>query len=68
MNLKIYRVVSDFFHRYFSDEEAVILFILFILFFVIIYTFGSTLAPLFTAVILSYLLSTLVDKLQSFTL
>jgi putative permease len=66
MRLKIYRVVSDFFHRYFSDEEAVILFILFILFFVIIYTFGSTLAPLFTAIILSYLLSPLVDKLQSF--
>jgi len=66
MSLKIYRVVSDFFYRYFSDEEAVILFILFVLFFVLIYTFGSILTPLFAAIILSYLLSPLVDKLQSY--
>ena len=62
--MKIYRVVSDFFHRYFSDEEAVILFILLVLCIVLIYAFGTILAPLFAAVILSYLLSPLVDRLQ----
>lgn len=64
--MKIYQVVSDFFHRYFSDEEAVILFLLAALFFIVIYFFGNTLAPLFAAIIMSYLLAPVVDKLQSF--
>lgn len=66
MNLKIYRVVTDFFHRYFSDEEAVILFLLFIICFALIYAFGGILTPLLAAVILSYLLSPLVDRLQAY--
>ncbi|EAR08245.1 AI-2E family transporter [Reinekea blandensis] len=66
MTLKIYRVVSDFFHRYFSDEEAVIVFLLFLICFILIYMFGGILTPLLAAVILSYLLSPLVDKLQSY--
>ncbi|WP_230390444.1 AI-2E family transporter [Reinekea sp. G2M2-21] len=64
--MKIYRVVSDFLHRYFSDEEAVILFLLFVIAIALIYAFGSILTPLFAAVILSYLLSPLVDKLQAY--
>lgn len=64
--MKIYRVVTDFFHRYFSDEEAVILFLLFIICFALIYTFGGILTPLLAAVILSYLLSPLVDRLQAY--
>jgi len=64
--LKIFRVVTNFFHRYFSDEEAVILFLLFVLFFILIYAFGGILTPLFAAVILSYLLSPLVDRLQAY--
>jgi len=59
-------VVTDFLHRYFSDEEAVILFLLFVLAILLIYTFGSILTPLFAAIILSYLLSPLVDKLQKY--
>lgn len=58
--------MKDFLHRYFSDEEAVILFLLFIVAIALIYAFGSVLTPLFAAVILSYLLSPVVDKLQSF--
>jgi putative permease len=61
-------VLSDFFHRYFSDEEAVILFLLFVVTILLIYFFGSILTPLFAAVILSYLLAPLVDKLQSYKL
>ena len=64
--MKIYRVVTDFLHRYFSDEEAVILFLLFVVSILLIYAFGSILTPLFAAVILSYLLSPLVDKLQNY--
>jgi putative permease len=64
--VKIYRVVSDFFHRYFSDEEAVILFLLFVIAILLIYVFGQTLAPLITAVVLSYLLAPIVDKVQSY--
>jgi putative permease len=58
--------VSDFFHRYFSDEEAVILFLLFVVAIFLIYLFGSILTPLFAAVILSYLLAPLVEKLQNY--
>lgn len=65
--MKILGVVRDFFARYFSDEEAVILFLLIILFCGMIYAFGAILAPLFAAVILSYLLAPLVDRLQKFS-
>ena len=62
----MYRVVSVFFHRYFSDEEAVILFLLLIFIFVLIYAFGRILTPVFAAVIFSYLLSPLVDRVQKY--
>lgn len=64
--MKLYRVISDFFHRYFSDEEAVILFFLFVIFFTLVYLFGKVLTPLFAAVIIAYLLSPLIDKIESF--
>lgn len=64
--MKLYRVFSDFLHRYFSDEEAVILFFLIIIFFVLLYWLGAILTPLLAAVILSYLLSPLVDRLVRF--
>lgn len=64
--MKIYRVIANFFHRYFSDEEAVILFLLFLLFFVLIYFFGRILTPLFAAVIFSYLLAPLVERMQAY--
>ncbi|MDN3650262.1 AI-2E family transporter [Reinekea marina] len=64
--MKLYRVINDFFHRYFSDEEAVILFFLFVIFFSLVYLFGKVLTPLFAAVIISYLLSPLIDKIESF--
>ncbi|MFG1497144.1 AI-2E family transporter [Saccharospirillum sp. HFRX-1] len=63
-DLKLYRVIQGFFQRYFSDEEAVILFIFLVLFGVLVYVLGQALAPVFTAVILAYLLSPLVDRLN----
>jgi putative permease len=65
-DLKLYRVVTDFFHRYFSDEEAVILFFLFLIFFFLLYWFGKILTPMFAAVIIAYLLSPLIDKIERF--
>ncbi|WP_306418312.1 AI-2E family transporter [Saccharospirillum mangrovi] len=64
-DLKLYRVIQGFFQRYFSDEEAVILFILLVLFGLVVYALGQVLAPVFTAVILAYLLSPIVDRLNN---
>lgn len=64
-DLKLYRVIQGFFQRYFSDEEAVILFILLALFGLLVYALGQALAPVFTAVILAYLLSPIVDRLNN---
>jgi putative permease len=63
--LKLYRVVQGFFSRYFSDEEAVIFFILLMLFILLVYSLGQVLAPVFTAIILAYLLSPFVDRLNN---
>lgn len=63
-DLKLYRVIQGFFQRYFSDEEAVILFIFLVLFGVLVYVLGQALAPVFTAIILAYLLSPIVDRLN----
>nr|WP_233252403.1 AI-2E family transporter [Saccharospirillum sp. MSK14-1] len=62
--MKLYRVIQGFFQRYFSDEEAVILFIFLVLFGLLVYALGQALAPVFTAVILAYLLSPIVDRLN----
>ncbi|TCS40793.1 AI-2E family transporter [Reinekea marinisedimentorum] len=64
--MKFLGVVKDFFTRYFSDEEAIILVLLALLTCILLYMFGSVLAPLFAAIILSYLLSPIVDRLQKF--
>lgn len=63
--MKFLRVVKDFLAKYFSDEEAIILFLLILITFFLIYVFGSILAPLFAAVVFSYLLSPVVDRLQA---
>ncbi len=63
--MKFYRIIQAFFHRYFSDEEAVILAILLIFIGLLVYFLGGILAPVFMAIILSYLLSPFVDRLNS---
>lgn len=63
--MKLYRVIQGFFQRYFSDEEAVILFIFLVLFGLVVFSMGQVLAPVFTAVILAYLLSPIVDRLNN---
>lgn len=63
--MKLYRVVQGFFHRYFSDEEAVILAFMLIIFGLLVYGLGGILAPVFMAIILAYLLSPFVDRLNN---
>jgi predicted PurR-regulated permease PerM len=58
------RILKDWFKRYFSDPQVVILALFLGLGFVGIFFFGRMLAPALTAVVLAYLLEGLVAKLQ----
>lgn len=49
-------VLKDWFHRYFSDPQVVILVLVLLFAFSIIFTLGSYLAPVLTAVVVAYLL------------
>ncbi|WP_339846945.1 AI-2E family transporter [uncultured Halopseudomonas sp.] len=58
------KVFRNWVHRYFSDEEAVVLAVLLALGFAIIITFGDSIAPLLTGVVLAYLLQGMVTRLE----
>ena len=49
-------VLSRWYHRYLSEEEAVILLVIIALAFTIMLAFGDVLAPVLVAVILAYLM------------
>lgn len=57
------KLVNDFFDRYFHDEESIILVILLTAGLFILLLFGSILAPLIAAIIISYLMQGLVNLL-----
>ncbi len=57
------QVITSWFHRYFSDPQAVLLAILLLLSFTVIYTLGSMLAPVLAALVMAYLLEGLVKNL-----
>ena len=48
-------ILSRWYHRYFSEEEAVILFFMLLAAFAVTLSFGDILAPVFIAIILAYL-------------
>lgn len=50
-------------HRYFHDEEAIILALLISASVIILYVFGQILAPILAAFIIAYVLTPLVDRL-----
>ncbi|HDP25119.1 MAG TPA: AI-2E family transporter [Deltaproteobacteria bacterium] len=52
--------------RYFSDPQVIILGFLLILAFVLFYTLGSMLIPVFVAIVIAYILDGLVDWLEVF--
>lgn len=57
------RFVSSWFHKYFSDEEAVILFFILIAGLLTIVFFGKMLAPVLASIVIAYILQGLVYKL-----
>jgi len=60
--------LANWFKRYFSNEEALIVFFLLLSFSLIIGFFGKILAPVFTAIIIAYLLNGLVTHLVKYHL
>ncbi|MCG8669456.1 MAG: AI-2E family transporter [Pseudomonadales bacterium] len=60
----MYKLVSEWYKQYFSDEEAVILILLLVVGFTIILTMGKFLAPVLTSIVLAYLLQGVINVLQ----
>ncbi len=58
----MFKVVNSWIERYFSDEEALLLFVFLAMALVIIMTLGSTLAPVFAGLIIAFLMQGLVQK------
>jgi putative permease len=58
------QVVRAWFHRYFSDPQAVLLAALLVAGFTVVLTMGAMLAPVLASMVLAYLLEGLVRQLQ----
>jgi putative permease len=58
------KVFSGFYERYFAEEEAIIFTVLLILFFTIMMTMGSVIAPLLWSLVITYMLQGLVNSLD----
>ncbi|RKZ41594.1 MAG: AI-2E family transporter [Gammaproteobacteria bacterium] len=58
------KVIKDWFHRYFSDPQAVLLAILLIASFTILMTMSEMLAPVLASLVIAYLLDGLIINLQ----
>ncbi|MFT5720331.1 MAG: putative permease [Motiliproteus sp.] len=59
------KVVNSWIERYFSDEEALLLLVFLVAALVIILTLGSILAPVFSGLIIAFLMQGLVHKCRS---
>lgn len=57
------KVIKSWFERYFSNEEAMILFVLLVGLFTIILTIGGILGPVFVGVVLAFLMQGMVNML-----
>jgi len=64
--MAMFAQIKDWYHRNFSDPQAVILILWLILGVVLIMAFGQMLAPVFASVIVAYLLEGLVARLVGF--
>ncbi|MEH6471961.1 MAG: AI-2E family transporter [Halopseudomonas sp.] len=60
------KVVNSWIERYFSDEEALLLFVFLVAALVIILTLGAMLAPVIAGLIIAFLMQGLVLKCQKF--
>lgn len=59
------RTLSDWFHRYLSDPQAVVLALLLIIGFTIVITMGDMIMPALAALVIAYLLEGMVRFMQS---
>lgn len=58
------KVFNGFYERYFSEEEAIIFTVLLILFFTVLMTMGSIIAPLLWSLVITYMLQGLVNSMD----
>ncbi|MAM86885.1 AI-2E family transporter [Allohahella sp. A8] len=58
------KVLRSWFHKYFSDEEAVILLLLLVLVLALVINFGSALAPVLASLVIAYVLQGVVARLK----
>ena len=64
--MAMFAQIKDWYHRNFSDPQAVILVLWLILGVVLIMAFGQMLAPVFASIVVAYLLEGLVARLVGF--
>jgi putative permease len=60
----MFKVLQDWLHRYFSDEQAVVLAVLLVLGFAAVLTLGGMLAPVLTGLVLAFLMQGMVNALE----
>jgi putative permease len=60
----VFNIIRHWFHRYFSDPEAVLLFVLLVIGFSVILTIGNILAPVLASIVIAYFLQWWVNWLQ----
>ena len=60
----MFKVLQDWLHRYFSDEQAVVLALLLVVGFAVILTLGGILAPVLTGMVLAFLMQGLVNAFE----
>lgn len=64
----MFKIIQQWFNRYFSDPEAVLLFFILVIFFALIIFLGNILAPVLASIVFAYLLNTVVNYLQKFNI
>lgn len=62
----MFEFIKAWYQRYFTDPQAALLAVLILVFSVVIFYFGTMLAPLVAAVIIAYLLEASVQKCQKY--
>ena len=60
------KVFTGWIERYFSDEEAILLFVFLVAALIIILTLGTMLAPVFAGLIIAFLMQGMVQKCRDF--
>ena len=59
------KVLNGWVERYFSDEEALLLFVFLVVALVVVLTLGAMLAPVFAGIVIAFLMQGMVTKLKA---